>query len=84
MKILKWFPLIILVIMQWGCSSNQFLTLKDSPDCTTTIEGSFTTPKVYKFPAPVILFNKGNKYSYSMGAVVNQNKDGVFHGRKIL
>jgi hypothetical protein len=78
MKIYKWFPLIILAMIQWGCGSNKFLTLQDSPDCTTTIEGNFITPKVYKYPAPVVLFNKGNKYSYTMGSVISQNKDGVF------
>ena len=74
--------LIIFTFFQWGCNSNKFLLLKDSPECNTTIEGKFTTPKVYKYYGPAVLFNKGYKYNYEMGSVVRQNDNGIFLRKK--
>jgi hypothetical protein len=82
MKYYKWFPLLILVIIQSGCGSNQILTKINSTDCTTTIEGNFITPKVYKNYAPVVLLTKDNKLPYISGAVIGKNKNGVFIIRK--
>jgi hypothetical protein len=78
MKSIISFFTIIILFLQLGCGTNKFTTLHNTTDCTTTIEGNFTTPKVYKHFPSAVLFKKGNKYNYKLGTVVDQNKDGVF------
>jgi hypothetical protein len=61
----------------FSCFFNPKATLDKSTNCSTTIEGLFSTPQIYKFPSPAILFNSNYKLRYKLADYIELKSEGV-------
>ncbi len=68
--------------LYYGCASSTALLPHSTSSCLTTINGSFTSPKVYNKYSSAIIFNDTCVFRIKLGDVVSQNEDGVFFREK--
>jgi hypothetical protein len=60
---MKFLILIIILVsfaLLQGCSSNKLAILEDNKDCTTAVEGHYSSPSLWNSYYPAILFKDGN------------------------